>query len=144
VNYRFSGIVGFALGVALLLPLASATWANNCPQSFDNSVDLLIHAQTIANSTPGLSVSFRVVQVFERGPGWIEREFVAHSVPLGTVLASDPNVRLAMRQAARSLNEAFARTRDPFLAKLLRMFSRSPPSPNLHWDGKRIVLIDFG
>jgi hypothetical protein len=116
-------------------------WKGKAIKYMAAGVDYLVAARAKVQSVPELASRMRVVQVYERGPGWIVREYIAESRPLQEAFATDPLVRNAVNDMRRLLPGPQS---NGAVEKIRQMITRNPISPNLHWDPatKQIVLID--
>lgn len=83
-----------------------------------------------------------VVEVHERGPDWIIRDFDPDSMELRVAVRSDPEAQQALDGAIAALEGSS----DQALRTLLHRLQRpGGPSANIHWspDTGRLIVIDM-
>jgi len=120
--------------------LALKRWFEKRIGDMAESIRKLEQTRNAVRNDPRLSADMDVVQVHEKGPDWIVRDFDPNSVPLKSVLG-DPQVAGARQR----LIQALECTTDPMLRDVLGKLRRTPPSANLHWspETEKILIIDM-
>ena len=99
-------------------------------------------AKIYSERTYPIKVNGHTVQRIE----WIERDFVKNSIPLATALrSSNPAEVEAIQRAIRGTLEALGKSDERWKRNIIKMLTRNPLSPNVHWSPteQRLFIFDM-
>jgi hypothetical protein len=109
------------------------------------SIGLLEDARSAIEPDPKLNNILEVVNIEEKGPDWILRDFDPNTVELKGA-GGDPAAQSARARAIAELeSRRQAGSINDILENVLKKLKKEPPSANLHWSAakQKIIVIDM-
>ena len=113
--------------------------------NFNSSAERLTYLKYFIQSSEEIAKFVHVVEIYERGPGWLIKKVVSVSRPLQEAILIDQEAKETLHNLRRAVfNIKYRNSENPLVRDFVRRLNMYPLSTNIHWDPieKKILVID--